>query len=91
VAKLNLRLPNTHSLKDKRRVIKSLITKTRQDHYVAISEVEAHDDIRQAVVGIALISNNAQLNESILQKLLNSIERNPEVELENEEIDQFNL
>ena len=42
-ARITLRLPASHSLKDKRRVVKSICQRTQNRFNVSIAEVEAQD------------------------------------------------
>lgn len=89
--KLTLRLPHTTSLKDKRRILKSILTRSKNDFPISISEVDKHDDYRTAVIGLSLVSNDAKLNESMLRKLVSRIENHSEVELVDEERDFLHL
>ncbi|HEY5557725.1 DUF503 domain-containing protein, partial [Acetobacterium sp.] len=45
--------PWVHSLKDKRRILKSLVEKTRQKFNVSISEIDEQDHHQKIVLGIA--------------------------------------
>lgn len=56
--KLSLQIPDAHSLKDKRRQIKSLKDKLRNRFNASIAEIDALDNWQQAVVGVCLISND---------------------------------
>jgi uncharacterized protein YlxP (DUF503 family) len=56
---VTLRLIGTHSLKEKRAVIRSLIERLRARHRLAAAEVGLQDDVRQAEIGFAAISGEA--------------------------------
>ncbi len=56
--KLNLQIPNAHSLKDKRRQIKSLKDRLGNRFNASIAEVDALDNWQQAVIGVCMISND---------------------------------
>lgn len=90
-AKLILRLPHTTSLKDKRRILKSLIAKFQQDFRVSIAEVDQLDDFHAAVLGVAFVSNDPKLNENIFGRLLAVIEEHSEIVLEDHERDYLSL
>jgi uncharacterized protein len=77
-----LRLDGCRSLKDKRRILRSLLDKMRNDFCVAIAEVEDHDMWGNAVVGVACVSNNAAHAESILQHVTDAFDAHPQVEIE---------
>ena len=90
-AKLILHLPYTTSLKDKRRILKSLITKSQQDFHVSIAEVDRLDDFRAAVLGVAFVSNDPKLNESLLGRLLAVFDNHEEIDLVDHERDHLTL
>lgn len=74
IARITLHLPENHSLKGKRKVVKSLIEKVRHRFPVAIAEVEDHELWQQAKLGLALISNDAKILDSSLTKIINYME-----------------
>ena len=76
-----LHLPEGSSLKDKRQVIKSLIETTRRKFNVSIAEVADQDIWRRATLGIAFVSNDASFANRVLDKVLDYIESNPEVDV----------
>ncbi len=59
LAELVLYIPEADSLKDKRRVLKSLLSRLRGHFNVAAAEVDGCDSWRSATVGLALVSNQA--------------------------------
>ena len=62
------------SLKDKRRVIKSIKDRLRNRFNVSVAETDALDSMRSAVVTAALVSNDARHATRSLQQVLNQIE-----------------
>ncbi len=56
--KLNLQIPNAHSLKEKRRQIKSLKDRLSSRFNASIAEVEQLDSWQQSVIGLCLLSND---------------------------------
>jgi uncharacterized protein YlxP (DUF503 family) len=79
--KITLRLSAAQSLKDKRRVVRSLVDQIRRRFNVAVAEVAAHDDRQLAVLGLASVSNSAYIADQVLDKVVHLIESRPEVEL----------
>lgn len=69
------------SLKDKRQVIKSLIETTRQKFNVSIAEIEDLDKWRRATIGVACVSNDIQHLNRVLDKLVDTLECNPAIEV----------
>ena len=56
--KLDLNIPQAHSLKDKRSQIKSLKDRLGSRFNASIAEIDALDNWQQAVIGICIISND---------------------------------
>jgi len=88
VCKIRLHLPPTHSLKEKRSIVKSVISRLRGQYNVSIAEVDDHDLWRLATLGIACVSNHNQHVDETLSKVVDFIVQNyPEVEIVDHEIE----
>jgi len=68
--KLNLLIPNAHSLKEKRRQIKSLRDRISSRFNASIAEVDELDNWQKSVIGVCLLSND----KSYLDKQYSLIE-----------------
>ena len=68
--KLNLQIPNAHSLKDKRRQIKSLKDRLINRFNASVAEVDDLDSWQQSVIALCLLSND----RSYLDKQFSLIE-----------------
>ncbi len=75
------------SLKDKRRVIKSLKDRLSNQHNVSVAEVDALDSRQRAVLGIAMVTNERRFAESCLSRIIEQIRSVPQVSLIDHEID----
>jgi uncharacterized protein YlxP (DUF503 family) len=75
------------SLKDKRRVVKSLKDRLAHAHNVSIAEVGALDQHRRSIIGVAMVANDSRYVEGALSKLVDFVRANPSVELEDYQID----
>ena len=65
---LDLHLPHSRSLKDKRRVLRPVIDGLRHRHHVSVSETDHQDLWQRATIGVAVVSGSighaeAQLDE----------------------------
>ena len=56
--KLSLQIPDAHSLKDKRRQIRSLKDRLSSRFNVSVAEIDALDNWQKAVIGVCMISND---------------------------------
>jgi len=84
-----LYLHAAESLKDKRQVVKSLIETTRQKFNISIAEVDDLDKWRKATIGIAFVSNDKAYVNRVLDKVVNTLENNPAVEVGEVELELF--
>ena len=64
VLQLELSIPDAMSLKDKRRVVKSLKDRIAHGHNVSIAEVGALDEHRRSILGIAMVGNDAATSKA---------------------------
>ncbi len=72
---ITLQLEGVRSLKEKRRILKSVIAKLRQHFNVAVAEV-AHQDVWQtAVIGITTVGNDKGHLHGRLEKAVGWIEQ----------------
>ena len=65
-----LHLRGASNLKDKRRVIRKLVDRTRSKFGVSIAETGSNDSYRDGRIGFAVVSNNARHVESVLDKIV---------------------
>jgi uncharacterized protein YlxP (DUF503 family) len=90
VAHVTLYLDDSFSLKDKRRVVRSITARVRDKFNAGIAEVEDLNDMRVATLGIVCISNQASHADEMLATIIQFIERNLELgvvgEIETERI-----
>lgn len=75
ICTLQLSIPDNHDLKGKRRVVQSLIAKTREQFNVAIAEVDAQDKWQVATLGLVAVSTEASYVHGLLTKAVESIEQ----------------
>jgi len=73
VCTIYLRIPANHSLKGKRRVLKSLIARVRRDFNVSIAEVDQQDAWQAATLSVACVSADSAYAHGLLTKVVESI------------------
>ncbi len=78
---VQLFLPASSSLKDKRGVIKSLKERIHNRFNVSVSEVDQNDLWQRSTLGMAVVSNAAKHADSVLAKTVDFIEQDRRVEL----------
>jgi len=75
VCHLDVRIPENHSLKGKRHVLRKVTDRVKQRFNVAISEVGDNDLWQRAQIGICTVSNDRQHVNSSLDKVIDFIEK----------------
>jgi uncharacterized protein YlxP (DUF503 family) len=74
VAKLRLRLPENHSLKGKRKVMKRICERLRHRFNLAVAEIDSQDLWQAGEVGIVTVANEGSYVNSKLDKAVNFVE-----------------
>jgi uncharacterized protein YlxP (DUF503 family) len=70
VCRLTLSIPGSYSLKDKRRVVKSLVERIRHRYNVAAAEVDEHEIWNAAVIGVSCVSTSGAHAHEILDHVV---------------------
>ena len=69
VCKIRLRLPENQSLKGKRQVLKSIISRVDNKFNVSVAEVDDQDLWQVATLGVCCISNDKRHTDEVLSKV----------------------
>jgi len=70
VARITWRLHENHSLKEKRRVLKSIIEKSRHRFNVTVAEVADQDLHQRATLGVAVVGSDSRVLNSLLDRII---------------------
>ena len=71
---ITLRLHDCRSLKGKRKVVKSMISRLRNNFNLSVAEVGSNDVYKRAEIGFSLIGNDTALINSKIDKIFNMAE-----------------
>lgn len=71
---VRLHIPESHSLKDKRMVVRSIVERTRRTFNVAVAEVDDQDSWQAATLGVACVSADSRHADEMTQKVLRFLE-----------------
>ena len=91
ICQLDLRIPENHSLKGKRHVIRKLVDRVRSRFNIAISEVGDNDLWQRAQIGICMVSNDRRYMNSSLDKVIDFIEKMHIVEIVHSEMEILSM
>jgi uncharacterized protein YlxP (DUF503 family) len=75
---MRLDLPGVNSLKEKRRIIKSLMARLQNKFNISIAEVEDNDRHRTAVLGAAVVTNDTAFGDSVMAQVINHVQSSNE-------------
>ena len=81
VTRLSLYIPHSHSLKEKRAVIRKLIDRTQSRFKLHVAEVGGQDTWQRALLGFAVVGSDAQVVEAIADEVVRSVRSAVEGEL----------
>jgi hypothetical protein len=72
-AKICIHLQGITTLKDKRRIVKSLIERLKSRFNISAAEIDRLDNKRMAVIGFAVVSNDRTFTVSQLDTIMHFI------------------
>jgi len=79
ILEVDIRLFCCNSLKDKRRILKSLISRIRNNFNVSVAEIGNHTLWQRARLGIALLSSDTSYSSKVLDKILEFLKKEREI------------
>ncbi len=86
ICRIRLHLPGNESLKEKRRIVKSMLARVRNQFNVSIAETDDLDLWQMATLGMSCVSNSHHHADEIITKAVNYIEQcYPELEIVEQE------
>ena len=74
VSKIVLVIPFSNSLKDKRRVVKAIKDRIWSKFRVSIAEIDEHNTIQTAVLGVTCVSKDKYILDTMIHKIIDLID-----------------
>jgi uncharacterized protein YlxP (DUF503 family) len=82
ICEIDLHIPNNHSLKGKRSVIRSIVARISHQFNVSIAEMDHQDFWQSACLGVSCVSNERSYVHRQLEGIVHWLEQNrPDVEV----------
>jgi hypothetical protein len=78
---VEIRIPASHSLKDRRQVVRSLLDGARHRFPVSAAEVGGQDTWQRATLGFAVVASEAGLVEEVLDQIDRFLWSRPEIDV----------
>jgi uncharacterized protein YlxP (DUF503 family) len=76
-----IRIPMSHSLKDRRQVVRSILAVARERFHVSAAEVGGQDTWQRAVLGFAVVASDARVAEATIDEIERYLWSRPEIEV----------
>jgi hypothetical protein len=76
-----LLIRESHSLKSRRRVVKSLIDRVRSRFNVSVADLGDQNVWQRAVIGVAVVANDGRFVNEVLSKVLDLVASDPRAEV----------
>lgn len=83
ICEMEIRIGYANSLKEKRRIVKSILGRVQSKYNVSIAEVDYQDIHKQTQIGLAYVSNDSAQAHRVLENVVSYIENNFDIELLN--------
>jgi uncharacterized protein len=90
IARVGLFIGASHSLKEKRMVLRRVKDLVRQKFNVSIAEVAENDMWQRAVLGVAIVGNDRRFVEGALDEVVGFVRGKADVTSEERELQTFN-
>ncbi len=81
ILQFELLIHDPESLKDKRRVLRSVKDRLHREHQVSVAEIACQDRADLAVLGLALVGSDGRQVGQVLDRILDKLRRLREAEL----------
>jgi uncharacterized protein YlxP (DUF503 family) len=78
---IDLHIPESTSLKEKRRALRPILDRVRKRYNVSIVEVDCHDLWQRARLGVAVVGDSVKSVDSVLNKIIQMISLVDDVEM----------
>lgn len=78
---VEIRIPDSHSLKDRRQVVRSLLDGAHQRFHVSVAEVGGQDTWQRATLGFAVVASEARIAEGTIDDVDRFLWSRPDIEV----------
>jgi len=86
VCEIEIFIYEANCLKDKRRILKSIIDKLKAKHNITIAETDYNEKWNRSLLTFAAVSNSGKFSDKIINQVLRKIDNDNRVEVIKREI-----
>lgn len=90
-AVIELYIVESRSLKEKRGVLRRILSRVRNTYHVSVAEVDSQDHWKRAVIGFAVVGNETSFIRSVTDKICAFIEEMGLAQVVNTRIELIHL
>ena len=91
IGKITFGLSDCHSLKDKRKIVKSLINRVQNTFNASVAEIGSNDAHQRAEIGFALVGNDRRMINSKIDQIFEFTDNLQLAELIDTEMEIINI
>ena len=88
---ITFRIHDCRSLKEKRRIVKSLIRRVQNNFNASVGEVGAHDIYQKAQIGFSMVGTEQRVINSKSDKILNMLDGTGLAEIVDSELEIIHI
>ncbi len=85
-SEVRIRIPDSHSLKDRRQIVRSVLAVVRERYHVSAAEVGGQDTWQLATFGFAVVGSEARIVTETLDEIDRYLWSRPEFEVLDHEV-----
>ena len=85
--RIRLLVREARTLKDKRQVLQSIKDRLRQSFNVSVAEIEAQENPRSIVLGMAMVCNESHPIKQVFGEIVNALKAHPIAEYVDSEME----
>lgn len=83
---VQIHIPDSHSLKDRRQVVRSILAVARERFHVSAAEVGGQDTWQRATFGFAVVASEVRIAEQTVDEMERYLWSRPEIEVLGSEV-----
>ncbi len=91
IMRVEFHLSQSHSLKEKRRPLKSLLERLRNRFHCSAAEVDFQDLHQRAAVGVSMVAADGRQLARMMQAVVEYIHNNPDMQVLNVEQESLSI
>jgi len=86
---MDILLPESHSLKDKRSVLSHIKNRVRKQFNVSVAELRYHDQFSRTLLGVVTINNETKIINQVLNRVEQLLESLADIQILNRKMEML--